>query len=137
MTINYQNAWKAMNELEQIIAKISNTSEIIDSATEAIEQNRPSKAVALNYAAHEHLELLLDQFDKTFKKAWSETIQKLNTNSPVESWAVKIEHDLVSDDLYINLPKSLCDSLNLDEGNRLTWELHSGSEDSWSIRKTI
>lgn len=136
MTINYEKAWSAMNHLEQIITKISNSMEIMDSATDAIEQRKLNKAVALNYAAYDYLQVILNEFDETFRNAWNETIKKLNTSSPIESWTTEIQKDLIDEELiYIELPKELCNSANLNEGDRLVWDLHSGNEDTLTIKK--
>lgn len=132
--INYSKAWSAMNKLEQIITKISNVTEIVDSATEAIERGDFKKATALNYAVNDYLEVMLNEFDDTFKTAWNETIKKIN-DVPLEVWNVKVEKDLVNDDLYINLPQDLCDSISLDEGDQLAWYLRVGSEDQWIVKK--
>jgi hypothetical protein len=123
-----------MNQLEQIIFKISNSLEIIDSATDAMEQGNKNKAVALNSAAYDYLEMILNEFDDSFKVAWNETITKLN-NSALDAWNVKVQKDVVTDDLFIDLPKPLCDSINLDEGDQLLWEQNIGVEDSWTIKK--
>lgn len=123
-----------MNKLEQIVSKISNVTEIVDSATEAIERGDFKKATTLNYAASNYLEVMLNEFDDTFKVAWNETIKKIH-DLPLEAWNIKVDKDPVNEDLYVNLPKDLCDSINLDEGDQLTWILSEGSEDQWSIKK--
>lgn len=121
MKNDYDKVWTTMNDLEQAILKLNNVREIIDSATEAMERDK-TKAETLNYAAYEYLELLLDQIDEKFRKAWKATVaDHPGPRMTVDSWDLTIKSDLINGDLYIDLPQELVDFASLKEGDKLQW----------------
>lgn len=121
MTSNYDKVWSTMNDLEQAILKLNNVKEIIDSATEAMERDK-TKAETLNYAAYEYLEILLDQIDEKFQKAWKATVVDLRqSGQSADSWDLTIGSDMITNELYIDLPQELVDFVSLKEGDKLQW----------------
>jgi hypothetical protein len=116
-----------MNELEASILKLSNLREIIDSATEAMEADH-IKAESLNYAAYEYLGLILNELDENFKKAWNATIINYNKAQILEKWKLRIECDLISDELYVNLSQEMIDFLNLKKDDELQISYHLNDE---------
>lgn len=127
MKTNYQVAYAAMNELEASILKLSNLREIIDSATEAMEADH-IKAESLNYAAYEYLGLILNELDENFKKAWNATIINYKKAQILEKWKLRIECDLISDELYVNLSQEMIDFLNLKKDDELQISYHQNDE---------
>lgn len=127
MKTNYQVAYAAMNELEASILKLSNLREIIDSATEAMEADH-IKAESLNYAAYEYLGLILNELDENFKKAWNATLINYNKAQILEKWKLRIECDLISDELYVNLSQEMIDFLNLKKDDELQISYHQNDE---------
>lgn len=127
MKTNYQVAHAAMNELEASILKLSNLREIIDSATEAMEADH-IKAESLNYAAYEYLGLILNELDENFKKAWNATLINYKKAQILEKWKLRIECDLISDELYVNLSQEMIDFLNLKKDDELQISYHQNDE---------
>lgn len=127
MKTNYQVAYAAMNELEASILKLSNLREIIDSATEAMEADH-IKAESLNYAAYEYLGLILNELDENFKKAWNATLINYKKAQILEKWKLRIECDLISDELYVNLSQEMIDFLNLKKDDELQISYHQNDE---------
>jgi hypothetical protein len=78
MTLDYTRTWEVMNELEMVTSKICSAREILDSAINALESGNKEKAETLMYAADEFLQYYLEDFDRKFKTAWSETVVKLH-----------------------------------------------------------
>jgi bifunctional DNA-binding transcriptional regulator/antitoxin component of YhaV-PrlF toxin-antitoxin module len=66
-----------MNELESVTSKICSAREILDSAIDALGNNKKDKAETLMYAVDEYLQYYLEEFDRKFKDAWNETVTKL------------------------------------------------------------
>ena len=77
MTFNYQKIWNVMNELEMVTSKICSAREILDSAVDRLQEHQYDKAETLLYAADEFLQYYLEDFDRKFKDAWTETVTKL------------------------------------------------------------
>lgn len=75
---NYQKIWNVMNDLEMVTSKISSAREILDSAIDKLEEHQYDKAGTLLYAVDEFLQYYLEDFDRKFKDAWKETVNKLN-----------------------------------------------------------
>jgi hypothetical protein len=122
-----------MNDLEQAILKLNGIKEIIDSASDSIDQRNYNKAESLNYAAIEYFELLLNEVDQKFQKAWKATVSSLKHSQEIEKWTLKLESDLITGELYVNLPQELLDSAGLKEGNALEWR--QNEDDSFTIVK--
>jgi hypothetical protein len=66
--------WEVMNDLEMVTSKICSAREILDCATDAIQEHQYEKAESLITAAYEFLGYYLEEFDERFKKAWKETV---------------------------------------------------------------
>jgi hypothetical protein len=81
MTLNYSDVWKSLNDLEAITSKICSAREILDSAIEALDSNKQTKAETLMYATDEYLEYYLKDFDEKFKVAWGEIVLKLKNEN--------------------------------------------------------
>ena len=139
--------WEVMNELEMITSKICSARDILDSATDAIQQHRYDKAESMITAAHEFLGYYLDEFDKKFKDAWQETVvsgkkgeidvcdkddlsehckqswrdfwgEEIEMNK-AKKWVLPIQS--CDENLFINLPNDLLDKVGWKEGDELTW----------------
>jgi hypothetical protein len=78
MTLNYENVWESLNNLEMMSCKICSAREILDSAIDALENGNKEKVETLMYATNEFLEYYLKEFDEKFKIAWKETVTKLH-----------------------------------------------------------
>ena len=66
-----------MNDLEMVTCKIVSAREILDSAVDRLQEHQYDKAETLMYAADEFLQYYLEEFDRKFKDAWTETVTKL------------------------------------------------------------
>ena len=77
MTLNYQKIWNTMNDLEMVTCKVASAREILDSAVDRLQEHQYDKAETLMYAADEFLQYYLEEFDRKFKDAWTETVTKL------------------------------------------------------------
>ena len=78
MTINYHRVWEKMNSLEMVSTKISSAREILDCAVDRLQEHQYDKAETLLYAADEFLQYYLEEFDRKFKDAWTETVTKVH-----------------------------------------------------------
>lgn len=83
--------WEVMNELELVTSKVCSAREILDCATDAIQEHQYEKAESLISAAYEFLGYYLDEFDSKFKDAWQETVVA-NNNRKVSAWKDWEEH---------------------------------------------
>ncbi len=72
-----------MNELEMVTSKICSARDILDSATDALQQHRYDKAESMITAAHEFLGYYLQEFDQKFKDAWQETVVSPKNNQVI------------------------------------------------------
>ena len=66
-----------MNDLEMVTCKVASAREILDSAVDRLQEHQYDKAETLMYAADEFLQYYLEEFDRKFKDAWTETVTKL------------------------------------------------------------
>jgi hypothetical protein len=116
MTLDYTRTWEVLNELEMVTSKICSAREILDSAINALESGNKEKAETLMYAADEFLQYYLEDFDRKFKTAWSETVVKLN-----ESY---FANDILTQDRVSNFPgeqytdeelNAMCDKAEQDQ----------------------
>jgi hypothetical protein len=116
--------WEVMNDLEMVTVKVVSAREIIDCATDAIQNNDYGRAETLMSAAHEFLEYYLDEFDKKFKAAWQETVTP-KLMDKVTSWIVPVEEshnpDTNEPDYIIKFPDDLMEQANWQEGDTLEW----------------
>ena len=135
MTISYQKVWNTMNSLEETNTKLCNIKEILDASNEAIENRKYKRAEALNYAAYEYLEMIQNEFDDRFKKAWNETVKQINCPPMIENWTVSVELDPVSRDFYLTLPHDLCSSVDLKVGDEFNCHLSHDQDDKWILKK--
>jgi hypothetical protein len=78
--------WEVMNDLEMVTVKVVSAREIVDCATDAIQNNDYSRAETLMSAAHEFLGYYLDEFDKKFKAAWQETVVGNSIDDGMRPW---------------------------------------------------
>jgi hypothetical protein len=99
-----------------VTSKICRAREILESALIALENHKYDKAEALMYAADEFLQYYLEDFDRKFKTAWSETVVKLN-----ESY---FANDILTQDRVSNFPgeqytdeelNAMCDKAEQDQ----------------------
>ena len=74
--------WEVMNELEMVTSKICSAREMIDIASESIQNRDYDRAEAMANAAYEFLGYYLEEFDERFKKAWNETVVKSKEEDP-------------------------------------------------------
>jgi hypothetical protein len=99
MTLDYTRTWEVMNELEMVTSKICSAREILDSAINALESGNKEKTETLMYAADEFLQYYLEDFDRKFKTAWSETVVKLNKDQ-----YSYLANDILTQDRVSNFP---------------------------------
>jgi hypothetical protein len=149
--------WDAMNELEMVTTKVVSAREIIDCASDAIQNNDYSRAETLISAAYEFLGYYLDEFDKKFKYAWKETVvansiddgmrpwghsdieyQIANSKkNKVTKWIVPVEEshnpDTDEPDYIIKFPDDLMEQANWQEGDTLEWI--DNNDGSFTLKK--
>ena len=128
--------WNAMNDLELVTVKIVSAREIIDCATDAIQNNEYSRAETLMSAAYEFLGYYLDEFDKKFQDAWKETI--LTQTSTVEksnlkSWTLPVEFDEPTGEYFVQFPDELLGATGWQEGDELLWV--DNKDGSFTLKK--
>jgi hypothetical protein len=75
-----------MNELEMVTSKICSAREMIDIASESIQNRDYDRAEAMANAAYEFLGYYLEEFDERFKKAWNETVVKSKEDNGMRPW---------------------------------------------------
>ena len=150
MTLDYDQIWSTMNELESVTSKICSAREILDSAIDALENHNLKKTETLMYAVDEYLQYYLQEFDTKFKDAWKETVSKVkqqeidNCMPPwghsdmeylsklppeepkpdkVVKWRLPIERKIENgvDDYYIQFPDDLLEEANLKTGDEVVW----------------
>ena len=154
--------WEVMNDLEMVTTKVVSAREIIDCATDAIQNNNYSRAETLTSAAYEFLGYYLDEFDKKFKDAWKETVvansiddgmrpwghsdieyQIANSKkNKVTKWVLPVEEthnpDTDEPDYIIKFPDDLMEQANWQEGDTLEWiDNNDGSFLLRKIEKTL
>jgi len=149
--------WEVMNDLEMVTVKVVSAREIIDCATDAIQNNDYSRAETLMSAAYEFLGYYLDEFDKKFKDAWKETVVgnsiddgmrpwghsdleyqiANNKKDKVVKWQLPVQMDDAAGDAhpiyYINFPDDLLEAANLKEGDTLEWI--DNNDGSFTLKK--
>jgi bifunctional DNA-binding transcriptional regulator/antitoxin component of YhaV-PrlF toxin-antitoxin module len=77
MALNYNRVWNTLNQLESASSKICSARAILDSAIDSLESGNREKTETLMYAVDEYLQYYLEEFDRKFKDAWTETVTKL------------------------------------------------------------
>ena len=139
MTLNYQNVWESLNELEMITSKVCSAREILDCAIEALESGNREKAETLMYATDEFLQYYLKDFDEKFKVAWKETVTKLKyqeydavynpeeyEKDKVKRWVLPVQEiengDTMETEYFITLPDDLLDQTGWKENDDLNWD---------------
>lgn len=123
MAINYEKAWTAMNDLEQIAVKFTHVQSILNAAIDAIAASDSHQAESLSAAASSYMEELLNQFDDKFREAWNQTISKIRKEEIVDYWILKIEKDSNTNNSYIMLSPDMITALNLQEEDVIAWDL--------------
>lgn len=78
MTMDYSKVWNVMNDLEMSTSKIVSAREIIDVVGQSIQEKDYERAEIMATAAYEFLGYYLEEFDTKFRKAWDETVKKIN-----------------------------------------------------------
>ena len=110
MALNYDRVWNKMNSLEEASSKICSARAILDSAIDSLESGNREKTETLMYAVDEFLQYYLEEFDRKFKDAWTETVTKLKqeeVDDYMRPWghsdmeALSSYYPLQSDDLII------------------------------------
>jgi len=128
--------WEVMNDLELVTVKIVSAREIIDCATDAIQNNEYSRAETLISAAYEFLGYYLDEFDKKFKDAWKETVVTSRIDK-VTSWVLPVEEinnpDTNELDYIIKFPDDLMEQAKWQEGDTLEWI--DNNDGSFTLKK--
>jgi hypothetical protein len=128
--------WNAMNDLELVTVKIVSAREIIDCATDAIQNNEYSRAETLMSAAYEFLGYYLDEFDKKFKDAWKETIVAQTSTvekSNLKSWTLPVEFDEPTGEYFVQFPDELLGATGWQEGDELLWV--DNKDGSFTLKK--
>jgi hypothetical protein len=155
MTVNYDNVWKTMNDVESVTAKICSAREILDCAIDAHEQHKHDKVEHLLHAIDEFLVYYLQEFDDKFKKAWAATVGDLREGDvkddgmrpwghsdleyqianqkkdKLKKWTLPVEQ--IYDDYFISFPDDLLDAANLKEGDNVEWV--DNGDGSYSLKK--
>ena len=151
MTLNYHRVWSTLNDLEMVSTKISSAREILDCAVDRLQEHQYDKAETLLYAADEFLQYYLEEFDRKFKDAWTETVTKVHQQEysvsstqdtsteykgawngfweeepkqdKVVKWVLPIERKIEDgiDDYYIQFPDDLLEAANLKAGDEIEW----------------
>ena len=137
MTVNYDNVWRTMNDVESVTSKICSAREILDCAMEAHENHKHDKVEHLLHAVDEFLVYYLSEFDDKFRLAWQATVGDLRdgdvkkwdaweeTHYPEEvkeipkKWTLPVEQ--IHDDYFISFPDDLLEAANLKEGDDVEW----------------
>jgi hypothetical protein len=137
MTLDYSKVWEVMNELEMVTSKICSAREILESALNALENHKYNKAETLMYAADEFLQYYLEDFDRKFKTAWSETVVKIKREDlSWEGWNngdsnysySYLTNDILTQDRVSNFPgeqyteeelNAMCDAAEKQEKNKV------------------
>jgi hypothetical protein len=163
MTLDYNKVWNTMNDLEMVSSKISNAREILDCAVDRLQEHQYDKAETLLYAADEFLQYYLEEFDRKFKDAWTETVTKVHQQEysvsstqdtsteykgawngfweeepkqdKVVKWVLPIERKIEDgiDDYYIQFPDDLLEAANLKPGDEVEWV--DRNDGSYLLRK--
>jgi hypothetical protein len=163
MTLNYQKIWNVMNDLEMVSSKISSAREILDCAVDRLQEHQYDKAETLLYAADEFLQYYLEEFDRKFKDAWTETVTKVHQQEysfsstqdtsteykgawngfweeepkqdKVVKWVLPIERKIEDgvDDYFITFPDDLLEATNLKPGDEVEWV--DRNDGSYLLRK--
>jgi hypothetical protein len=163
MTLNYQKIWNVMNDLEMVSSKISSAREILDCAVDRLQEHQYDKAETLLYAADEFLQYYLEEFDRKFKDAWTETVTKVHQEEygvsstqdtsteykgawngfweeepkqdKVVKWVLPIERKIEDgvDDYFITFPDDLLEATNLKPGDEVEWV--DRNDGSYLLRK--
>ena len=151
MTLDYNKVWNTMNDLEMVSTKISSAREILDCAVDRLQEHQYDKAETLLYAADEFLQYYLEEFDRKFKDAWTETVTKVHQEEygvsstqdtsteykgawngfweeepkqdKVVKWVLPIERKIEDgvDDYFITFPDDLLEATNLKPGDEVEW----------------
>ena len=163
MTLDYNKVWNTMNDLEMVSTKISNAREILDCAVDRLQEHQYDKAETLLYAADEFLQYYLEEFDRKFKDAWTETVTKVHQEEygvsstqdtsteykgawngfweeepkqdKVVKWVLPIERKIEDgvDDYFITFPDDLLEATNLKPGDEVEWV--DRNDGSYLLRK--
>ena len=163
MTLDYSKVWNTMNELESVTAKICSAREILDCAVDRLQEHQYDKAETLLYAADEFLQYYLEEFDRKFKDAWTETVTKVHQEEygvsstqdtsteykgawngfweeepkqdKVVKWVLPIERKIEDgvDDYFITFPDDLLEATNLKPGDEVEWV--DRNDGSYLLRK--
>ena len=143
MALNYNRVWNTLNQLESASSKICSARAILDSAIDSLESGNREKTETLMYAVDEYLQYYLEEFDRKFKDAWTETVTKLKQeevddcmspwgHSDMEAlsqykedkivrWQLPVEEDTVNGEYFITFPEDLLEAANLKEGDDVEW----------------
>lgn len=163
MTLNYQQVWETMNDLEMVTSKICSAREILDCAIDAHQEYKHEKVEHLLNAVDEYLQYYLEEFDRKFKLAWKETVSEIhqihvdlenqitddksesyydytrndpNRKNPfdkVKKWILPVEVDGLSGECFVQFPDDLLEAANLKESDQIEWI--EQDDDSYLMKK--
>ena len=122
MTLDYDQIWSTMNELESVTSKICSAREILDSAINALENHKLKKTESLLYAVDGYLQYYLQEFDTKFKDAWNETVTKVkqqDINDCMPPWRRSAMEALRYTDAEM---KKMCDT-SAKQDKVVRWQL--------------
>ena len=150
MSVNYQNVWRTMNDVEQVTSKICSAREILECTIEAHERHNHERVEHLLHAVDEFLVYYLQEFDDKFRLAWQATVGSLKDEEnelykatlaereyyegkQLKKWTLPVEQ--IHDDYFISFPDDLLEVANLKEGDQVEWiDNHDGS---FTLKKVV
>lgn len=121
MTLDYDQIWSTMNELESVTSKICSAREILDSAINALENRKLKKTESLLYAVDEYLQYYLQEFDTKFKDAWKETVTKVKQQE-IDDCMPPWGHSAMEALRYTEEMNAMCDN-SAKQDKVVRWQL--------------
>ena len=121
MTLDYDQIWSTMNELESVTSKICSAREILDSAINALENHKLKKTESLLYAVDEYLQYYLQEFDTKFKDAWKETVTKVKQQE-IDDCMPPWGHSAMEALRYTEEMNAMCDN-SAKQDKVVRWQL--------------
>ena len=80
-TMNYDETWEAMSNLEDAFNQIKPFSDMLDQLQEAVDRDHRQSIVDITAALNAFVPVYIAQYDKASKRAWNKTVRSFPRRS--------------------------------------------------------
>jgi len=109
MKSNYQEAWEAMNKLQEHSSKLNTIKDLIETA---VKYTDDENVISLLEATENMISIYVDEFDDLFRAAWDKTIKPVYTDRVVRFNDAISDIDTANDGVLLKQDREIKNKIN-------------------------